>query len=86
MNIELSNFQERFTKAFQDMSDECNQQDFKWGDNPHYNHVWLSILLKQIGQIADSINLHDYSELERQLVHAAAVLTQWISDSEREDK
>lgn len=83
--VELEKFQLRFTNAIQSVSDECNRQDKKWGQQYHYNHVWLSILLEEIGEIALAINEQNFDELEEEIIQAAAVLVQWSTDKRRED-
>lgn len=72
-------------KAFELIQQEMAKQDEKWGKQSHYNHVWLAILIEEIGEIGQAINEGDLDNLEIELVQASAVLIQWIHDKNRKD-
>ena len=72
-------------KTFKRIEKEMARQDKKWGKQSHYNHVWLSILIEEVGEIGKAINEQDLENLEIELVQTTAVLVQWINDTKRKD-
>ena len=86
MDLQSLEGQDRFSNALQSILKECDSQDEKWGEQHHFNHVWLSILIEEIGEASKSLNELEFSNLEKELVQSAAVLVQWISDTVRKDE
>ena len=69
------------------IDDECLRQTEKWGEQSHFDHVWLSILLEEIGEAAKNINEgKSKSEIDFELNQCAAVLVSWLADDNRKDE
>jgi len=66
------------------------KQDVKWGEQNHNDLKWLSILMEEVGEAAETVNednpakerlySHDACEdnLEYELIQVAAVAVAWI--------
>lgn len=68
------------TKIINDINSERNRQDFKWGEQVHDYPTWLTILVEEVGEVAQAIqtNKHwgkasDASDLYKELIQVAAV-------------
>lgn len=73
---------------------ERNRQDFKWGKQHHDYPTWLTILVEEVGEVAQAMQKgsqayksSDADDLYKELIQVAAVATaiaeQVIADGER---
>ncbi|MBN6205563.1 hypothetical protein JYK21_03785 [Ralstonia pickettii] len=69
-------------KVINDIDQERNRQDYKWGKQVHDYSVWLTILVEEVGEVAQAIqSTHgwgkstDSNDLYRELIQVAAVAT-----------
>lgn len=81
----------RFEKIGQDIAAEILRQDQKFGaDNSAHPLVWQSILLEEIGEVAQEINDADFSPEElsgnyrTELIQVAAVAIQAVLNYDRD--
>jgi NTP pyrophosphatase (non-canonical NTP hydrolase) len=71
--------------------DERERQDRKWGEQNHNDFVWCAILGEEFGEACQAA-LHDQfggshaGTLREELIHVAAVATQWIECIDRRSK
>jgi NTP pyrophosphatase (non-canonical NTP hydrolase) len=69
-----------FTDALNSVLDERKRQDEKWGEQNHNPYIYLTILLEEIGELAQAI-LHTqfggekggWLNVRKEAVHSAAV-------------
>ena len=60
------------------ISAEMNRQDEKWGpQREHPDELWLTILVEEVGEIAESILEGDLENMCTEIVQVAAVAAQW---------
>lgn len=55
-------YHEKYTSkmtVFNDVHEECMRQVTKWGVQTHFDHVWLSILMEEVGEFQS-----DYESFE----------------------
>ena len=60
---------------------ERAMQEKKWGEQHYYAQQWFTVLLEEIGEVAENINKgvdYDY-----ELIQAAAVIFAWLEDDDR---
>jgi NTP pyrophosphatase (non-canonical NTP hydrolase) len=61
-----------------DVEDERDRQDVKWGAHRDIFDVWwLTILVEEVGECAEALLKNDMDGLYREMTHAAAVLFAW---------
>ena len=70
------------TKIINDINDERNRQDYKWGEQRHDYPTWLTILGEEFGEVAQAMQAQkgwgkqtDSSDLYKELIQVAAVAT-----------
>lgn len=77
--------------AFNLIRSERERQNEKWGEQNHDDYRWLTILIEEVGEIAQAI-LHDefggpHAGTTRiELVQIASVAVQWLECMERREK
>jgi NTP pyrophosphatase (non-canonical NTP hydrolase) len=54
------------------------RQDAKWGEQNHDDLVWLAILTKEVGELAQAILKGQGENVHRELVQTAAVCVNWL--------
>ena len=60
--------------VLQAIQDERDRQDAKWGSQRHLPpETWLTILVEEVGEVAESILEHDPNNYVLELVQVAAV-------------
>lgn len=71
---------------FDDIKSEMIRQDEKWGARRHQNpFLWITILMEEVGEAAESILKKDWNNLEVELIQCTAVLFQWLKDIHRNE-
>ena len=68
------------------IENEMGQQVLKWGNQSHFDHVWLSIFVEEVGEVSKALNEGQIDEMEKELVQCAALIFSWLMDNKREDK
>ncbi|WP_205634393.1 MazG-like family protein [Oceanobacillus sp. E9] len=70
------------TDVLNDIHSERNRQTYKWGKQVHAYAVWLTILIEEVGEVAQAIQKGsvaskdtDASDLYTELIQVAAVAT-----------
>jgi NTP pyrophosphatase (non-canonical NTP hydrolase) len=72
------------TRIFQDINDERERQERKWGSQLHSWPVWAAILAEESGEVAEACLQAHWQEqggmehLREELVQAAAVAIQML--------
>lgn len=63
---------------------EREKQDAKWGDLPRrlQDLLWLSILVEEVGEVAQAILKRDWINLKEEIIQVAAVAIAWLEDEE----
>lgn len=73
------------------------KQDVKWGEQNHSDFKWLSILMEEVGEVAECVNednpakerLYSHealeSNMEYELIQVAAVCIAWIEAIRRRE-
>lgn len=69
-------------KVLDDINSERINQDEKWGIQRHSYHVWFSILVEEVGEVAEALQKGsvaykstDADNLYKELIQVAAVAT-----------
>ena len=80
-------------EIFNRIQAERQRQDDKWGQQSHDDYVWLAILSEEVGEAAQAIlkvndpaegsNVFQDSDVEWELVQAAAVIVAWLESRQR---
>lgn len=72
----------RRTKAINDISRERDRQLHSWGEQHHEYPVWLTILVEEVGEVAQAMQKgsqaykqSDADDLYKELIQVAAVAT-----------
>lgn len=61
------------------LAQERERQDHKWGEQNHGDLYWLAILMEKVGEAAQAIiQERTYEEIEKEIVHAGAVIVAWL--------
>lgn len=74
---------ENMETVFALIREERKKQFAKWGKQEHDDFVWLTILIEEVGEVAEAI-LHDKfggshaGTTLTELIHVAAVAVQWL--------
>lgn len=70
------------TKAIlEEVGQEREAQDLKWGEQNHRDSVWLAILTEEVGECAKAIL--EGKGLTRELIQVAAVAVAWVESRGR---
>lgn len=65
--------------VFHAISQERERQDAKFGVQEHGDLYWLAILQEEVGEAAQAvIQERTYEEVEKEMLHIAAVAVSWI--------
>ena len=65
--------------AFTSIDEERERQDKKFGVQNHGDLYWLAILTEEVGEAAQAvIQERTYEEVEKEMLHIAAVAVSWI--------
>lgn len=78
-------------QIIQQILDERERQDAKWGEQNHDDYRWLAILTEEVGELAQAA-LHDEfggkhaGTLRDELIQAAAVAVAWVECIDRRAK
>ncbi len=60
------------------ISEECQRQDGKWGEQNHGDLYWLGIVTEELGELAQAIiQNRPYKDTQQELLHLAAVCVSW---------
>lgn len=64
------------------------RQDEKWGEQNHDNYRWIAIATEELGEVAQAALQTEYGgshagDVEKELIHLAAVCIQWLECIER---
>lgn len=66
--------------VLEDINQERNRQDEKWGIQRHDLGTWLTILVEEVGEVAQAMQANkgwgketDASNLYKELIHVSAV-------------
>jgi NTP pyrophosphatase (non-canonical NTP hydrolase) len=69
-------------EVLQDVANERGRQNVLWGKQVHPYNVWLTILVEEVGEVAQAIQQgmasekdSDADDLYEELIHVAAVAT-----------
>jgi NTP pyrophosphatase (non-canonical NTP hydrolase) len=57
---------------------ERQHQDEKWGAQNHESHVWLAILLEEVGEVAKALLEKDFLGIIHEIIQVAAVCVAWL--------
>jgi len=60
---------------------ERERQEKKWGEQNHFDSIWLAILTEEVGEVAKAILEHE--NIQYELVQVAAVAQAWAESIER---
>jgi hypothetical protein len=63
--------------------DEVDAQKAKWGIQNHNDLYWLGIAMEELGEVAKEVIEHNGSNIDEELIQAAAVLISWLECRER---
>lgn len=65
--------------VFASINEEREKQDKKFGVQNHGDLYWLAILTEEVGEAAQAvIQERTYEEVEKEMLHVAAVAVSWI--------
>ncbi len=71
-------------QVFDAIREERRRQDEKWGaDRDQNDMIWLTILIEEVGEVAQSILQKDWIGATMELVQCAAVLVAWMENVKR---
>ncbi|WP_110513772.1 MazG-like family protein [Herpetosiphon llansteffanensis] len=67
---------------------ERQSQDSKWGEQNHHLIEWLSILMEEVGEVAQAINEYHWRDasmanIRKELIQVAAVAVSALESIER---
>lgn len=63
---------------------ERNRQDHKWGADRRQHHmIWLSILVEEVGELAEAILKLKFDHIWTELIHVLAVGVAYAEDVRR---
>lgn len=78
------------SQVFDDVNDERNRQDAKWGEQNHLDVVWNAILMEEVGEASQEVlttafgaAAKGHGDLREELVQVAAVAVAWIEAIDR---
>lgn len=70
------------TQVINDIHQERSRQDYKWGEQVHDYPTWLTILVEEVGEVAQAMQSDkgwgkstDADNLYKELIQVAAVAT-----------
>ena len=68
--------------------DERDQQDEKWGEQNHDDYRYLAMLTEEVGEVAQAILHNEFGGkakgmVRKELIQLAAVAVQWLETMER---
>ena len=69
--------------VFDVISQECERQREKWGNQEHPDIIWHAILAEEVGEVAKAILEDDVDAINAELIQCAAVIVSWLMDSTR---
>lgn len=76
--------------ALEDVWDERDRQDEKWGEQNHLDLTWNAILMEEVGEAAQEVlttafgaAAKGHGDLREELVQVAAVAIAWIEAIDR---
>lgn len=79
------------SSVMEDVDKERNRQDEKWGVQRHDMGTWLTILVEEVGEVAQAMQTNkgwgkqsDANNLYQELIHVAAVAVS-IAEQIREE-
>lgn len=81
---------EEAARIFDDIAAERAAQDEKWGVQRHHDFEWSTILMEEIGEVAQAA-LHDSfggraaGTLREELIQSAAVIVAWVEDLDQRE-
>ena len=89
-NEALKAEQKVLQNLFEDITDEMERQDKKWGKQEHQMSIWMTILTEEHGEIAKAIcDLYNspnreekkkhFQQVKLELVQTIAVGMQWLN-------
>lgn len=63
---------------YQRIDEERERQEARFGGNVHDWYEWLPILMEELGEAARAMLTGTVQDVERELIHAAAVIVAMI--------
>ena len=76
--------------VLEDVSDERDRQDEKWGVQNHLDLTWNAIIMEELGEAAQEVLTQQFGvmgkghgDLREELVQVAAVAVAWIEAIDR---
>lgn len=75
----IHNFRER-------VAAERDRQRKIWGEQYHHDAVWNTILVKEVGEVAQAILKNEPENMLFELVQVVAVVETWVESLERIEK
>lgn len=62
--------------------EERKRQDKKWGELPRKlsDVFWLTVMVEEVGEIAQAILKQDWGNLEKEIIQVIAVGFAWLED------
>lgn len=78
-------------RAWMLIAKERAEQDIKHPDTDHTDQIWLSILVEEVGELAQEINEVHFNnkpsvDLLNELIQVAAVAKRWLECRLKKDK
>lgn len=71
---------------YEEIVQERDRQDRKFGHQKHADHIWLSLVVEEVGEVAECLNDGMNKGLVRtELVQVAALVVAWL-EKLREDE
>ena len=75
---------------YQEITNERERQDEKWGEQNHDDYRWMNILVEEIGEAAQAVLHNEFGgraagTLKDELIQVAAVAVQWLECLERRE-
>ena len=62
---------------------EMDRQVEKWGEQRHWDHEWLAIVMEELGEVAKAIVEGKPKEMREEMIQLAALIETWYRDTGR---
>ena len=81
--IELEEMEQIFDEVLDEVFEERLNQNCQWGEQNNCPDKWLSILLEEVGEVAEANNDEEYKNYREELIQVAAVAIQMVECYDR---
>ena len=68
--------------VFKAISQECDRRQEELGGESQFYVVWLTILIKKVGEVGKAILEADWDQMRAELIQCAAVIVTWLCDGD----